>query len=158
MATIEEMFERGADLNMDPVPLEHGVARQPDDVKGVGELTDVSDPPAQARLADSETTLVFTPAVDAPEPTDVRLVVMVPVLVTELGGFVGDHNTKAQFIYDVTDLVGNVLGTSGMGPTRIRPVGRLIAPPAGSVGVGYWDGTGTFFLWDANEVLDTGPC
>ena len=53
-----------------------------------------------------------------------------------------------DFVYDVTDLFGVVLGTN-MTPTKPR---RAPLSPGQGLGTGYLDATGTFQLYDANEM------
>jgi hypothetical protein len=59
-----------------------------------------------------------------------------------------------NFVYDVTDLYGTVLGTN-MTPTKPR---RGSVSPGGGLGQGYLDPNSAFQLFDANEMpLPPGP-
>ena len=159
--TIEELFEDAVQLSPEPVPLEDSVGGQPDDVLSVGELTGVSDPPAEARLADSQTALVFVPdnADDTEQEVTAFVFFMIPVFVFVVaGGSPGTAGATANFTYNVTDLNGDQLGTPGQAPLKRRHIGRMIAPPPGATGTGFNLEDGTFVLFDANEVIDTRVC
>lgn len=74
----------------------------------------------------------------------------------------GDTTTKCNRTYTVRtedataiDEGGTLLGTA-MSPLRVRPtVGMMLCPSdtgAGTVGQGYYNASGTFILYDANET------
>jgi hypothetical protein len=65
------------------------------------------------------------------------------------GGATGMATLTASYIYNVTDLSGNVLGT-GMTPMKPRTMGISYMPGRG-IGTGYYDASSTFQLLDANE-------
>ena len=157
---IETIFADALTVEEANIPVRPSRADQPDPILGLGELTDAADPPAISRLADSEIAFVerFTPDSLASDADEAFVFKMIPVLVTQVGGLPGDSTTKADFTYDITDLNGDTLGTSGQAPLKLRHIGRMIAPPAESTGTGFNLEDGTFVLFDANEVLDTGVC
>jgi hypothetical protein len=77
--TLRGAFERALPLDIPHLPLDPSASRQPDDVLGVGEISNVSDPPANARLADSETSLVFVeepPSTSLETPPDQWMLVI----------------------------------------------------------------------------------
>ena len=89
---VRTAFERGLPLVRPQLPLEPSSSRQPDDVLGVGEVSNSSDPPANARLADSETALVFVE-----EPKTGEEVVEVPYdlwMLIILDGFSSNGTNK----------------------------------------------------------------
>ena len=157
---IETIFADALTVEEANIPVRPSRADQPDPILGLGELTDASDPPAISRLADSEIASVerLTPDALASDADEAFVFKMIPVLVTQIGGLPGNSTTKATFVYDITDLNGNQLGTSGQAPLKLRHIGRMIAPPAGATGTGFNLEDGTFVLFDANEVMDTGVC
>jgi hypothetical protein len=68
--TPEELLEQGTPLpDLGLLPIDPSEARQPDPVTHIGEITDYSDPPAEAKLIDSETSLLFREAESIPETT-----------------------------------------------------------------------------------------
>jgi len=82
-----------------------------------------------------------------------------PVLVTMDGGAAGDKTTQCTYTYAATTLDGLVALGAGLTPKKTRPsVGKLAAPPNGSVGVGYYDLANNFALYDANETLAPKAC
>lgn len=91
------------------------------------------------------------------------------VLVWRDGGTTdGDQSSQCDRTYTVRTLGatgpssgGRELGT-GMTPKKVRPsIGKMVTPStsgAGVEGLGYYDASGSFALYDANEILDTGAC
>ena len=66
------------------------------------------------------------------------------------GVYIPSQGTStADFTYNVSDLSGNSLGT-GMTPKKPRPSGPIVA--GGGMGIGYYDESSTFQLWDAGET------
>lgn len=89
-----------------------------------------------------------------------------PVRVEKDGGSDGSNVAIASWTYTVRRQDWPGTGTSadyelgtGMVQTRPRPVGKMTVQ-AGSLGygVGFYDYSGAFVLWDAGEVPTTGPC
>lgn len=93
-----------------------------------------------------------------------------PVLVWQDGGTTDgsktaacDRTYQARTIDATSESTGTLLGT-GLPPLKDRWAGNygLMNCPAstgtGRYGVGFYNAAGTFCLWDANEVLDTGAC
>jgi hypothetical protein len=63
-------------------------------------------------------------------------------------------SSAPDFVYNVTDLYGTVLGTN-MTPTKPR---RGPVSPGGGLGLGYLDASDAFQLYDANEMpMPPGP-
>lgn len=81
---------------------------------------------------------------------------MFPVQIDQTGGSAGDATTQCSYTYTVRDLAGYQLGT-GMTPLKRRPALGAMSPvdPSYGWGVGFYDYSGTFNLWDANEVPST---
>jgi len=80
----------------------------------------------------------------------------VKIIPTATGTY-GSDSTACTKTYDVTDANGQSLGTS-MTPQKLRPSpGQIKIIPTDSIGLGYYDIAGTFFLWDANEVPNRYP-
>ena len=82
-----------------------------------------------------------------------------PVKVYKTGGATGDKTTKCAYVYTVKALDETTeLGTS-MTPAKPRQtVGYYTAPSDGDYGLGFYDATGTFVLFDANEIPDAEAC
>lgn len=96
--------------------------------------------------------------------------VMQACLVWQDGGTTdGDLTHQCDRTYTVrtldataVDAGGKVLGTELSPLEKRRSIGKYVTPPAdgaGVVGIGYFDGSGTFVLFSANEVVDpTADC
>jgi hypothetical protein len=56
------------------------------------------------------------------------------------------------YVYDVTDLLGNVLGTN---MTPLKGGRNANSAPGGGLGIGYYDESSSFQLFDANEGTHT---
>lgn len=91
-----------------------------------------------------------------------------PVKVEKTGGSDGSKTAAATWTYTVrrddwTGASGQVsadyeLGTN-MSPGKRRPNGKVSFPTgSATTGWGYYNSSGTFVLWDANEVFGTGGC
>jgi len=85
--------------------------------------------------------------------------VLFPVKVVKTGGSAGDATTKCSFTYTANDQSGVVLGTV-LSPKKERPaLGAMASPTTDPLwGSGFYDLTGAFVLFDANEVLSTEAC
>lgn len=68
LPSVDDIFKRGIELTQTPLPLEPAESRQPDTVRGVGELQPHSEPPAKERLADSSSAFIIEEPVDAEAP------------------------------------------------------------------------------------------
>lgn len=74
------------------------------------------------------------------------------------GGTAGTASTTCSWTYTVKRDSGHVFGTS-MTPQRRRfPNTPYTTTPDGAWGAGFFDKTGTFVLWDANELPATEAC
>jgi len=104
------------------------------------------------------------PPIIAPQPHSTFV-----VLVWRDGGTTdGDQSTQCDRTYNVRTLEATGPATGGLGlgtgmtPKRVRhTIGKiLVAATTGSgvEGTGYYDASGDFQLYDANETLDTGAC
>jgi hypothetical protein len=93
-----------------------------------------------------------------------------PVLVWQSGGSTNgdkthacDRTYQARTMDATSESTGTQLGT-GLTPKKHRwagNYGKMDCPAstgAGVVGSGYYDASGTFCLFDANETPDTGAC
>lgn len=78
-----------------------------------------------------------------------------PVTVSQTGGSAGDATTACSFTYTATDLDANELGT-GMSPTWARPAAGAMV--AATHGLGYYDSTGAFVLYQVDEQPDVVSC
>lgn len=95
--------------------------------------------------------------------------IMFAVRVWQDGGTTdGDLTNKCDRTYTVRtadatapDTGGKLLGED-MTPLKVRPsLGLMLVPPVdgdGVLGQGYFDGSGTFFLYDANETAEQEEC
>ena len=109
------------------------------------------------------------PLPEVPPDVPYGLSGMFAVKVWQDGGTTGgDATNQCDRTYKVRtvhatgpDTGGVVLGT-GMTPGKTRPTtGPLICPAdtgEGVIGFGYYDTSGTFQLFEANETLDTDVC
>lgn len=80
-----------------------------------------------------------------------------PVDVSQTGGSAGSISTKCSFIYTATDILTEVsLGTS-LSPQYDGRTAKGVYV-AGTKGTGYYDETGTFVLWQVNEVFSLEDC
>jgi len=156
MATIDELFNKGTDINQDPVPLQPSEARQPDTVAGIGELRESLDPSAQFRQQDKELALVVTELPTADEVEELPVSIF-PVRVTASAGAQGTATTRATFTYDVSDLEGNQLGTS-IPVQHPRPFGIMEQPASNSFGLAFRDEADDLRLWSVGEVPEAGAC
>lgn len=77
-----------------------------------------------------------------------------PVTVSKTSGSDGTSSSIATWLYTVTSLAGETLGTS-VAQTRPRQTGKQTP---GTVGLAYYDNSNTLKLWDAGEVQPTGAC
>ena len=82
---------------------------------------------------------------------------MFAVDLTQTGGSAGDKSTQASWTYTAKSLSGETLGT-GLTPKRQRPTVGKMQSGNGTVGLGYYDASGNFQLYDANEALDSAAC
>ncbi len=101
--------------------------------------------PASGTIAVSATPLVFAAQVNFAGGSDAAQA-------RDAAPGAGDATTDwiyPTYTYDVTDLAGNVLGTN-MTPTKRREIYIKYAS-GGGIGSGYFDESGTFQLFDANE-------
>lgn len=75
------------------------------------------------------------------------------------GGSNGDATTTASYTYTVTDINGTAIG-SNVALARTRTAGLITAYTVSyGFGMGFYDGEGTFKLWDAGErPQTTGLC
>lgn len=76
------------------------------------------------------------------------------VNLTQTGGANGSQTTSATWTYNVTDLNGKSLGTN-LSPRRPRALGTATAA---TMGMGYFDVTGVFYLAEAWETPGSGGC
>lgn len=81
---------------------------------------------------------------------------MFAVKVTQTGGSAGTKTASCSYTYTVKDLADQQLGAS-MTPQKARPWYGAMKPGSG-YGLGFYDASGTFYLYDANETLDTESC
>jgi len=82
----------------------------------------------------------------------------------------GSKTTQCNRTYTARSLAATAIDTGGvllgedLTPACKIPradVGQMSCPPAtggGWIGLGYFDSTGAFSLWSANETWTTGPC
>ena len=82
-----------------------------------------------------------------------------PVQVEKTGGSAGTATVQCSFVYTARDLSGRTLGTN-LAPVKPRPSAGKMVAQSGSAGygVGFYDASGTFALWDAGEVFAVGVC
>lgn len=77
------------------------------------------------------------------------------VQVTKTAGVAGNSTTLCTYVYTVKDVSGTTeLGTSKV-PKKWRNTDakrKMLFPVAGSIGLAYYDESGTIQLFDANEV------
>ena len=76
------------------------------------------------------------------------------VNLSQTGGSNGNASTAATWTYNVTDVFGGSLGTA-MSPEFPRPKGTMTAA---TVGLGYYNTSGDFVLYQAAEKPGTGSC
>lgn len=163
LPSIDEIFERGSPLAEHLPPLEPATAHQPDDVRGVGEVSVEIDPPNIERLADSETAMVYEEPVTVPTADDFPVF---PVACTNDGGAQGDEENPATWTYACVSLDGGIDYGGGHQPFNPwgfigryrRPIGRMLVAPDGSIGLAYTDENGDFQLWQVAERIDSAPC
>jgi len=76
------------------------------------------------------------------------------VNLTQNSGANGTNTTAATWTYNVTDLAGKSLGTN-LSPQRPRAWGTAAAA---TMGMGYFDTSGVFYLAEAWETAGSGGC
>jgi hypothetical protein len=83
------------------------------------------------------------------------------VQVTNDGGSAGDSTTTCSYTYTVQDLSGTTTLGSSIAPKKWRHSSaqrKMQAPASGSIGLAYYDASGTLCLYDANEVPAVATC
>lgn len=162
MAAIDRLFEKSVDSGIPEIPLLPAEVRQPDLVRGIGELRDsAGENPATLRQQDSEIALIGGEDLTEPGREEVDEFITFPVRVTQLGGTQGTATATATFTYAVRDLLGTVLeatDTIPIQPSHPRPIGQVSVPPSNSFGLAFYDETDTLVLWTVGEVPLTAVC
>jgi hypothetical protein len=158
-----DMFDKAPELIIPELPLDKAVAKQPDDVKAIGELKTDSQPPVESRLHDSEVTLVPDPIVDPGQEEESRQAGVFPVRVTQRGGSQGDSSNAASWTYEVRDIFsGEILEdtqNAPLAPEIQRPnIGRSQEANANDFGLAFYDETDTLKLWSVGEAIIAGAC
>ncbi len=166
----DRLFENAQQLTLPEIPLESSESLQPDPISTLGELKERSEPPAQGRFSDSQIALIEEPEATAPGtgPPDDPLTAVVPVYISQVGGFEGDVDSPCTFTYEMSDLFGNILENSVLfpvSPARPRPqFGRIVPAAAGglssekALGIAIIETDASITLYDAGEVPGVAAC
>jgi hypothetical protein len=158
-----DMFSKATELIEPELPMDKATAKQPDDVKAIGELKVDSQPPVESRLHDSEVTLVPEPIVDPGQKEEERQAGVFPVRVTQREGAQGDSSNPATWTYELRDIFsGEILEdtqNNPLAPEVQRPnIGRSQEASADDFGLAFYDETDTLKLWSVGEAIIAGAC